>query len=316
MDEQIAQLREGANHFESRRLRAVQRLQHHGQPTWCFALLGIEVEDDPSIAQGEIAIRKVEEPPGEIELARALADSRQFSRIGSYSHGIKYELAVAKSLGETNHVLQVAWWFVSLMRIKTLVTILVPVAIDCPWSVVAGVNDKSVEAVILEDVPKARQFSPNNLVTRADITWVLERMPVFAKLLELPRFRMAVDALTTHHHEASIRMTAASLWAGIEAIFSIETELRFRLSTYVAALLEPPGLARLECYRMTRKLYDTRSKAVHGGVINEAALNQHIIAVRILLSRILGACIEANEVPESSRLEALLFGATSADGSA
>jgi hypothetical protein len=224
MDEQIAQLHEGANHFESRRLRAVQRLQHHSQPTWCFALLGIEVENDPSISQGDIAIRRVEEPPFEIELARALADSRQFSRIGSYSHGIRYELAVAKSLGETNHVLQVAWWFVSLMRIKTLVTILVPVAIDCPWSVVAGVNGKSVDSVILEDVPKARQFSPNNLVTRADITWVLERMPVFAKLLERPRFRMAVDALTTHHHEASIRMTAASLWAGIEAIFSVETE--------------------------------------------------------------------------------------------
>jgi hypothetical protein len=52
-----------------------------------------------------------------------------------------------------------------------------------------------------------------------------------------------------------------------------------------------------------KKLYDTRSKAVHGSQLDAARLAEHILAVRSLLSRLLCHFIQAAHVPDEQELE-------------
>ena len=102
-------------------------------------------------------------------------------------------------------------------------------------------------------------------------------------------------------------MSVASLWAGIEGLFVINLELRFRLAALIATMLEPQSEARLTLYRRLKVLYDFRSKAVHGGEASEDQLLDHVAEMRFIASRLLTKVIEGKEVPSSEALEAALF---------
>lgn len=131
----------------------------------------------------------------------------------------------------------------------------------------------------------------------------------FMELIEQPRFRLASEALTTHHLQHSDRMMAAHVWTGIEALVEIRTELRFRLSAIIAATLEPPGPQRHQLFKRIQKLYDVRSKIVHGAKIDEKEIRSHTIQAREILARLMRRFVEVGSLPTSEGLEAALFSA-------
>ena len=102
-------------------------------------------------------------------------------------------------------------------------------------------------------------------------------------------------------------MMAALLWSGIEAIFDINTELRFRLATAIAVVLEPRSGRRTNLYLRVKELYDTRSRIVHGGKVTSDQITEHVVEVRGLLSRLLCRFMEDENVPSQDDLEKLLF---------
>ncbi len=79
------------------------------------------------------------------------------------------------------------------------------------------------------------------IVKENDLHWVLHRITEFGEMLEVPKFRLAVEALTTHQHLVSLRMMTASLWSGIEGLLGIQAELRFRIALSICCILEPRG---------------------------------------------------------------------------
>lgn len=164
---------------------------------------------------------------------------------------------------------------------------------------------------MLEDVPLARAFGDSRETSRDNLDWTTEHLEAFATLLATPRFHLAVQCLTTHQHEANPRMAAISLWAGIEALLGIQSELRFRTAALVSAFLEPVGVSRVRRYRAVGKLYDFRSKAVHGVAMDDQALVRHIRDVRLTLSELLVSMVESGHVPSSRQWEEILFGSGS-----
>ena len=160
---------------------------------------------------------------------------------------------------------------------------------------------------LLEDVPAARRFGDAIVVSQVDLKWVSVHLTAWIDLLERPAFRLAVDSLTTHHQQANLRMAAASLWAGFEALFGVNSELRFRLSALAASYLEPRGTSRVNLYKRIKTLYDYRSKAVHGGATSDMQLQSHIIEVRGILSRLLCRMVEAKLLPSTEQFEEYLF---------
>jgi hypothetical protein len=205
-------------------------------------------------------------------------------------------------------VFNIAWWATSAIRIRSLCDFLVPIVADRSWDTIAAVRDGSCKIQLLEDTPRAFRIDESCKVSHDDIGWVAANLEALATLLEHPSFRTAVEALTTHHQHASLRMAAAALWAGLEALLQIESELRFRVSTYVACLLEPHGPTRLALFRQVRKLYDLRSKAVHGAVLSDSVLRGHVVETRAVLSKVIRAVTEARGVPTLEQLDERVFG--------
>jgi hypothetical protein len=102
-------------------------------------------------------------------------------------------------------------------------------------------------------------------VTSADATWITDVFETANRLSTDQQFHFALTACTDWRLQADSRAAIARLWSGIEAILDIDNELSFRIAIVSASLLEPRGQGRLDRFQKVRRLYDLRSKAVHGG---------------------------------------------------
>ncbi len=83
---------------------------------------------------------------------------------------------------------------------------------------------------------------------------------------------------------------------------------RGSLALSVASLLEPRGEQRYERYRQTKKLYETRSKAVHGAELNDDAIRQHVIQSRKLLSDLICHMLDVRKVMSREEIERIVLG--------
>jgi hypothetical protein len=306
-DVKLNELKGLANHFEARKARAAERLKSSSGNGWHFAILGLKLSGGDFEFDEVARFSRVDEPPGEVELASALQRQHLFSAVGRYSQSITHELSIPEESGSADGCFNIAWWIVSLVRVRTGAEILIPAVSDRSWSVIAALPPKSCLIQLLEDVPMAKKLGEQAEVQESDLHWVKDNLLAFARLLEQPKFRTAVDALTTHHLQHSERMVAAMLWAGIESLFGIQSELRYRLSILMATALEPTGVKRLEVYRRVKKLYDERSKAVHGGSIDSGDLHAHVLEVKRLLSRLISRYVEIGELFSEKYLEEMLL---------
>jgi hypothetical protein len=269
---QMKRLTDLSAHFEGRKVRAAERLSvNPPNGSWYFAILGLNTNIERFAMEGVATLQRVIEPPGEIELAGALENKINFGAIARYSHNIQFELAIHPLTPENDqHIFTRAWWIISALRVRTLSEFLVPIAANMSWSIIAAIDNGSCKTQFIEDVPLAKRFSNTTTISKENFEWVEANLVKFAELLEVPKFRLAVESLTTHNFQHSERMMAATLWSGIEALFEIQSELRFRLAAVIASILEERGNPRKDLYRRIKKLYDTRSKAVHGSPLSKS----------------------------------------------
>jgi hypothetical protein len=308
------ELRGLSEHFERRKARAMQRLESEKKQGWFFGIIGLECEV-PSFdfAEQLVVFEEVEEPPGEIELARALIQPELFGAIARYSHNITHQLRILEYEAKQQDYFNLAWWIISLIRVRSLADFLVPAASDHSWSVIAGLGPKTCNIQFIEDVPTAKKLTQSTPVSTADLIWISDHLAAFTRMLEIQNFRLAVECLTTHQHQSSDRMMAAMLWSGIEALFAIQAELSFRLATFIATLLEKPGKSRRDLYIRVKKLYGIRSKAVHGAKLSGQQIHEHIVEVRQLLSRLVCLMIDKGDVFSEQGIENALFGVSDAN---
>ncbi|WP_213154112.1 HEPN domain-containing protein [Pseudomonas carnis] len=296
-------------HFRQRKDSARERLAElGGTRELCFAVSGLSVECDKYDFSRVAVLRRVEAPPGEIELAQALHRKSLLSAVARHMPSVTHELAVAcdgEIFDQSN--MNLGWWIISALRTRSQVDILVPAVAGVSWDVIPAIEADGCKIQLLEDVPAARRLDVQTAVSVDALDWVNAQLKSWINLLERPAFRLAVDAMTTHHHHANLRMSAAALWSGFEALFGINSELRFRLALLAAAYLEDRGPERVSLYRRIKKLYDYRSKAVHGGATTDEMLVDHIIEVRCLLSRLLCRMTEQCCQPSIDEFEVLLL---------
>jgi len=297
------------DYFRQRQAYAKGVMEQRGRERQlCFALSGLSIETSAYEFSSIAVLRKVEQPPGEIELAKALRHKGFLSAVARHMPSVTYELAVTVDtdcFSQAN--MNMGWWIISALRTCSLADILVPVVADVSWDVIPAIEADQCHAQLIEDVPRARRFGAEVMVTDDHLGWIGAHLTSWITLLEFSSFRLGVDALTTHSQHAILRMSAASLWSGFEALFGINAELRFRLALLAAGYLEDRGPPRLALFKRIKKLYDYRSKAVHGSPTTERMLEEHIVEVRALLSRLLCRMTEEGRVPSSDDFEAHLL---------
>lgn len=309
MTDAIKPAKDLVQHFQQRKNKAKAHLETLGGiGEYCFALSGLSLNSGTYVFAGIATLRAVQQSPGEIELAGALRNKGIMSAVARHMPGVTHELAVLKDVpSDWQQAFNLGWWIISAIRCRTLADLLVPAVANVSWDAIPAVQAGSCEVQLLEDVPNARRIGAVVTVSSESLDWIQQHLKAWIDLMERPAFRLAVDSLTTHHQQANLRMSAASLWAGFEALFGISSELRFRLSALAASYLEDPGPRRLALYRRIKTLYDYRSKAVHGSATTDALLEDHILEVREILSRLMCRMTETGAFPSSDDFEVRLF---------
>jgi hypothetical protein len=174
--------------------------------------------------------------------------------------------------------------------------------------------NRRLEGCKLAPVEVLPRHFPLGLVTTGcnveGIRWVARHWRTVLRLYQShAEFRLAVDALDHGQFEPNPSLSLVALWGAIEALFSPSTtELKFRVSSLVAAFLEAPGIARLTRQRRVAALYDQRSAAAHG---KPKHTPDHLLDTFELVRSILIKITELGEVPTKAQLEERMFGASS-----
>lgn len=279
-----------------------------------LGLIGFEFEQDKYTIQSEdgklIAyIRRVDNPPGEVALARSLRQNTLFGAVGRYSRHVTFEMAVPRvDDPDVQATIDAAFQLSACLRINGAAEGVIPVALDRSWSVVSGISDNSCDAYMFEDFPKAKSYRRSPPIDDGVVRDVGKYLDSFSKLYEEnASYRTAVNSYCSYCHNHDPRLTAASLWAGIEALFNVEAELRFRLSLYISVVTEDEGEKRYEKFKKAKALYDTRSKIIHGRKIPDADIANHIIEVSLLLGYILHVYMINGVVLETNQIEEILL---------
>lgn len=161
----------------------------------------------------------------------------------------------------------------------------------------------SDEALIQITNYQFRGFSPQPYMLSADqCSWVKRNFDQARKMLDNPAFQNAVHCSASYRWHSLPRARLALLWAGIEGLFGVDSELSFRISLYAARFLNPDDdVTRRDEFKRMKKLYGHRSKAVHGS--NMKGKPQELVAESAeLLTRLISACVEQGELPDAEKL--------------
>ena len=127
--------------------------------------------------------------------------------------------------------------------------------------------------------------------------WLEDHFETARELLQQHSFQTAVHCLSTDRWHTIPRARLSLLWAGIESLFSVDSEIVFRVSLYVAKFLAPEDLPRQRLlFEQVKRLYKTRSQAVHGARIkgdSHAQVEETAELLRVLLVK----CVELRALP-------------------
>ena len=171
--------------------------------------------------------------------------------------------------------------------------------LQCSHSINA-ISDKSILEVTNYHLKGL--FAEPYIITKEDTEWLEQYYLSAQSLLDMDSFTIATHSLATYKWHNLPRVQMAILWAGIEALFNISSELSFRTSLYVSKFL---GNGRKETekkiFEDTKNLYKIRSSAVHGSKIKgDAALPVEKSA--LLLNSLIKKCIELKSLPSIDEL--------------
>lgn len=139
-------------------------------------------------------------------------------------------------------------------------------------------------------------------LTADECQWVEAHIADARKLLDDDRFQTAVHCLASYRWHSMPRVKLAVLWAGIEGLFGASSEIRFRISLYIARFLHNTDVTKQRAiFNAVKKLYDSRSAAVHGSKVKgDIALAVKESAE--LLRSIIMQCVTNKSVPKENDL--------------
>lgn len=139
-------------------------------------------------------------------------------------------------------------------------------------------------------------------LTGDDVEWIRKHYSTAHNLMDKDAYRDAVHAMSSYKWHSMPRVQLAIIWSGIEALFNVNNEISFRISLYIANFLAGENKAGAkDLFSKARKLYASRSSAVHGGKI-KGDLRELVSDSAVLLNRIIRKCAELGELPDTDNL--------------
>lgn len=141
--------------------------------------------------------------------------------------------------------------------------------------------------------PKAKKEPLN----QEEATWISDNFEKFNLLAANDeRFRFGLEAAVDWRYTKKPRVAMSRLWSGIESIFGIKSELVYRISLLISTIIADRGSDRIDMFKKSNNLYDVRSKAVHGGTIDDNKLILGVFESYEILRKILIDAVERGAI--------------------
>jgi len=141
-------------------------------------------------------------------------------------------------------------------------------------------------------------FDKPYTLTSMDKDWITANFVKAQQLIWDEAFMTAVHSMATYRWNPHPRVQLSILWAGIESIFKINSELNFRISLYISKFLSNKDADEgKEIFREIKSLYKARSSAVHGDTI-KGDTSSLVMRSASILNRLIRKCVENNGLPD------------------
>lgn len=200
-----------------------------------------------------------------------------------------------------------AWWVLALLRLSYRPYVFAPVTSDVSFNEAAT---SELEPTLTPwEIEPPRFYQPPDrsaALSEEEQTWLRSSWPRALQLgARNPKFMTALEAFDSCHTGRAPAASLLAVWGALEQLFAPSAgELRYRVSSNIAAFLEPRGLTRLTTFKRLLKLYDRRSTAAHSVAnVEEAEFTGSWVVLRNALMKM----VVDDHVPNQADFERLQF---------
>ena len=137
------------------------------------------------------------------------------------------------------------------------------------------------------------------------LNWARQAKENFEKLVGDSAFALAMRYFGNSHYLLDLESRVMLLWAGIEALLNVDSELSRRVALYAAILLDSDHDAKVEHYNLVKKAYGIRSRIVHGSSVEEGVRLEAYQTASRILAALLRKVVELGRVPSVKELDAV-----------
>lgn len=142
-------------------------------------------------------------------------------------------------------------------------------------------------------------------IEEEDLGWAKANKSKFDSLIANSAFSSAMRCYGNAHHLPDLDMRIMLIWSGIERLLGVDAELSRRISLYSSMIIPGTQEERIGNFNHVKKLYNVRSKVVHGADTTKSVLRDGYQGASDLLSKLLRRCVEIGRVPTSMELDEL-----------
>lgn len=141
-----------------------------------------------------------------------------------------------------------------------------------------------------------------------DIDWIRKYFEIANTLaFKNQKFKYSLEVLNSSRYCIDIKSAIAIIWAAIESIVDVSSEITFRLSLSISSLLSERGEKRLIKFQEIKKLYGLRSKVIHGNNLKDNEIENALLGSFNLLSELVKYMIENNHMVTEKDFESAIF---------
>ena len=215
---------------------------------------------------------------------------------------LEIEVALREDVRPTGfNRLNTLWWVLALLRLSTGANLRMPVVSDTSLS---GITDTPIDPIIwpMETLPRqlSAMSDPPKMIDKRHLLWVRQVFASGSQLMNDPAFGRSFqtfdDAIWAHSTSSAIIM----IWAALETLMQPgRPDTTKRLSSLLAALLEPVGAERERLFQRIRSLYEARGNSAHASRSPET---QQLLESFEIARKTFVYCIDNGRLPIASKL--------------
>lgn len=286
--------------------------------TWFVLAKGMSIDEEEIEIIPSIKLKKIPQPITIFDLAAVGAKGfHQWSLLGTISELCTVEFVSNPVNTSGFDTLNRVWLLNVLLILRNKISLNAIVSSKYSWTEVAGVTkrddleklkkfqgcllDYHSTVIVLPDINEHRLNSN-------DVKWINRYYEIANQLAAKDKnFYFALTTLHTWRYTSNMKSSVALLWAAIESIIGASSEIVFRISLNVASILKPRGETRYRKFEEIKKLYNLRSKVVHGSMLKDEEMEMAVKQSFELLRDLVVYMIESGKIITNDDFKLAIF---------